>query len=310
MENAIIKTPATLAAEINVIKEQTARQVLAGAIAIGERLEQAKTMVSHGEWETWLHDNVDYSQSTAQNLMRIAREYGGNQMTLSGKTNSEIYAALTYSQAVALFAIPAADREEFLEENDATSMSTREFQEAIAAKKKAEERAQQAEDEVHNVRERLAAAQKEANAFKTSAAESNKSLREANQKASELAEKNKNLAVQVKSLTEKPAEITEEQKMAIVQQAEEKYAEQISQMSLDADAAQRTICEKQKYIERLEKQIQTSSDANLHKFNALFEQWQHQTSTLLDLATIIGGDKGAKLMDALRLTAENIFSER
>ncbi|MBE6831694.1 MAG: DUF3102 domain-containing protein, partial [Ruminococcaceae bacterium] len=52
-----------IATEINTIKNRTKREVLTASIEIGQRLCEAKELVTHGEWEQWLHDSVDYSQS-------------------------------------------------------------------------------------------------------------------------------------------------------------------------------------------------------------------------------------------------------
>ena len=35
-------------------------------------------MVKRGTWGTWLKERVDYSQSTANNFMKIYQEYGRN----------------------------------------------------------------------------------------------------------------------------------------------------------------------------------------------------------------------------------------
>ena len=82
-ENGIVMRDAgVIAREINFIKEQTKRQMLAASMEIGARLCEAKELVGHGEWEKWLCENVDYSQSTANNLMRIYREYSSQQINL------------------------------------------------------------------------------------------------------------------------------------------------------------------------------------------------------------------------------------
>ena len=103
-----------LAYEINFIKKQTLENVLKASVDIGERLTAAKELVPHGQWSDWLKEKVDYSQSTANNFMRIFREYGDEQISLSGKSKSQTFANLNYSQAVALFALPEPQREEFV----------------------------------------------------------------------------------------------------------------------------------------------------------------------------------------------------
>lgn len=136
MSAIIERTPAIIAGEINYIKRQAQQTLLAASVEIGRKLNEAKALVPHGLWEDWLTENVDYSQSTANNLMRIATEYGDEQVSLfSGKSNSETFASLTYSQAVALFALPMDQRQEFVENHDMEDLSTRELKEEIAALK-------------------------------------------------------------------------------------------------------------------------------------------------------------------------------
>lgn len=136
MSAIIERTPAIIAGEINYIKRQAQQTLLAASVEIGRKLNEAKALVPHGMWEDWLTENVDYSQSTANNLMRIATEYGDEQVSLfSGKSNSETFASLTYSQAVALFALPMDQRQEFVENHDMEDLSTRQLKEEIAALK-------------------------------------------------------------------------------------------------------------------------------------------------------------------------------
>lgn len=121
-----------IAAEINTIKEDTRRIMIANSIRIGGKLVEAKSMVDHGEWGKWLEEKVDYSQSTANNLMQLYREYGTNQESLFDNwTNSETFANLTYTQHMALLALPFADRLEFAEKNNVEQMSTRELEKAV-----------------------------------------------------------------------------------------------------------------------------------------------------------------------------------
>lgn len=126
------RTPDLIAAEINSIKNQTRKMVLYNSIEIGRRLVEAKEMVPHGEWGEWLQGSVDYSQRTANNLMRIFNEYGSEQITLlDDNAKSQALANLSYTQAVALLGVPEEEREQFIEENDIDSMSTRELQQKI-----------------------------------------------------------------------------------------------------------------------------------------------------------------------------------
>lgn len=129
-----IRTPEVIAAEIRFIDNQARQYVLQSAIEIGQKLTEAKALVAHGEWGAWLQNHVSYSQSTANNFMRVSVEYGKSQ-TLGN---------LSYSQAVALLSVPAEERESFAEEVGASELSTRELQAAIKAREEAERQLEEA----------------------------------------------------------------------------------------------------------------------------------------------------------------------
>jgi DNA repair exonuclease SbcCD ATPase subunit len=140
------RTPVLIATEINSIKEQTRKMFLFNSIEIGRRLVEAKQMVPHGEWGLWLQESVDYSQSTANHLMKIFEQYGADQLTLFGdNAKSQALGKLSYTQAVALLGIPYYERENFINENDVENMSTRELQQAIKEKQEMAKKLKEAE---------------------------------------------------------------------------------------------------------------------------------------------------------------------
>lgn len=126
----------TLATEINSIKEQTRKIVLSNSIEIGRRLTDAKSMCEHGEWGEWLKNSVDYTQRTAQQLMKIFDEYSSDQISVLGESNTKALADLSYTQAIILMGIPKEEREDFIEENDIDELSTRELKEVVDENKK------------------------------------------------------------------------------------------------------------------------------------------------------------------------------
>lgn len=117
----MVRTAGMIAAEINTIKAQARDVVCRSAIEIGRRLYEAKAIVPHGGWIAWLQENVDYSERTAQNLMRVYVEYGRN-------TNPQAIADLSYTQAVILLGLDRDARAELMENTDVAAMSTRDLQ--------------------------------------------------------------------------------------------------------------------------------------------------------------------------------------
>lgn len=147
MNNIIIlRTPDVIAAEINTIKRTTAKYVLEQSIEIGRLLCEAKEAVPHGEWGRWLEENCAYSTSNANNLMRIYTEYGeDDQLSFFTENKLELYGDLNRSQAIALLALPPAERAEFVKENDVPAMSVSELEAKIREVKEETEAAVRAE---------------------------------------------------------------------------------------------------------------------------------------------------------------------
>ena len=158
-----VRTVEVVTLEIRTLQRQAQQVVLGYAIEIGRRLEEVKAMLPHGRWGDYLKNEVAYSQSTAQNFMRIFREYGASQQSLfGGVANSQALGNLTYTKALQLLAIPdAEDRERFAIENDVEHMSVRELNEALKARDEAEEKAAAAQDEAGRLEKRVLHLQEE-----------------------------------------------------------------------------------------------------------------------------------------------------
>lgn len=122
-----------------------------GAIlSIGQCLQEAKAMLDHGEWTSWLAERVEFSERTAQRFMRLAKEW----------TNPTALSDLGASKALSLLAIPAEERDEFIntphtvdgEEKMVVDMTSRELEQAIQASRDAEARAARLEEQLSEVR--------------------------------------------------------------------------------------------------------------------------------------------------------------
>jgi predicted RNase H-like nuclease (RuvC/YqgF family) len=146
------RTPFLIAAEINAIKYQTGKILLAGAVEIGRRLTEAKALIEYGEWSKWLEESVSYSQSTAQRLMRIYDAYGSQQPeSLSASAHAQVLPSLNYSQALVLLGVPEEERVQFINDLEIDSMSIRELQKAVDERKQAQQEKDLAEQEKANL---------------------------------------------------------------------------------------------------------------------------------------------------------------
>lgn len=174
----------TIVVEINTIKRQVAQATVAGAIAVGQRLREAKEQVPRGDWGEWLETNVDYSVRTAENLMAVAREY----------ENKDIGAleSIGLTKTVQLLALPGSERAEFMAANPVEDMSTRQLKEAIDQLQAEKAKMQMTIDELmaapETAREELETAKK-ANAelaqAKQAAVDANSNLKAKNAKLEE-----------------------------------------------------------------------------------------------------------------------------
>lgn len=127
-----------VAREVIELTEQAQTMMVCYVIEIGRRLKEAKSMLGHGEWGSWLKTKVNYSQSTADNYMKIFDEYGNDQISFFGLAKSQTLGNLPYTKALKLLAVPSDEREEFIKENNVEELSTRELDRLIEEKKQAE----------------------------------------------------------------------------------------------------------------------------------------------------------------------------
>lgn len=156
MEQAIStkRTPELIAAEINQLREETKRVVIYNSIEIGRRLVEAKELVAPGEWGHWLEENVDYKKSTANNLMRIFKEYGADQLSLLGSNTAKtIYDKLDYTKAVALLGTTEEEKEEIIKNNDVENMSSRELKKVKEELEKAKKEKEEAEKQLKELKQ-------------------------------------------------------------------------------------------------------------------------------------------------------------
>lgn len=129
-------------------------------LEVGRRLHEAKSMIKHGEWGSWLKANFEFSQNQAINFMRLYDEYGSDQLSLFGtNSNSQSIVNLPYSKALQLLAIPSEDREAFAKEVDAENLSQRELKKAIEDRKAAEQAAAEAAEREQELSQKLASAE-------------------------------------------------------------------------------------------------------------------------------------------------------
>lgn len=312
--------------DIHYAQRQGARQLLSNLIEIGRLLVEAKSMVPHGEWGKYLEERVNYSQSTANNYMKLYQEYGDNQESFfSSFSNSQAFGNLTYTQAIALLALPAEERQEFAEKNDVAEMSTRQLEQAIrerneerAAREDAEARAAEQEAAAETAKaneEELRKISEKANAEKAAADEKVEKLQKQLEKAKANEKAAKEALAKAQENPEIPESVMESLRQQVAAEAAQKATEDL-QKELDAankakKTAERNAEQAEQKLVAAQKALQLASpDAAV--FAALFKQVQKDFERILEsLANVQQADPetGEKLSKAVRTLLSKLIDD-
>ncbi|OUQ61445.1 hypothetical protein B5E56_01705 [Flavonifractor sp. An112] len=278
-------------------------------LTIGRCLIEAKDMLSHGEWRSWLEEQVEFSERSAQRFMRLAREWS-NPTTLSD---------LGASKALALLALPPEEREQFMEDHKVIDMSARQLEQAIKER-----------DEARAAAERAAADQRTAEQARDKMAEDmkflNVRLAGAKEDREQAMQDVARLEAELADLKAKPVDVAVE---TVVDQAaiDKARADAIAEMQEKLDKAKEAAAkarEKQKQAEasvevlkrsleerdKSEKKAAIAGDKELAQFEVLFNQGQELANKLHGLLLKARGrddQTAAKGMEkALKALAEAI----
>lgn len=306
------------------------RQAGGAIIEIGKRLLEAKAQLGHGEWLPWLREKVDISERSAQNFMRLAREY----------SKSADIADLGASKALALLALPETERAEFAAETHtvngvektASEMTARELREAIQARDRALLEAREAD-----------ARAKSAEESRVKMEADMRQLKELQQRARE-AEEEKGRQLQaaeaeLQALRSRPVEVAVETRDAAPEQlasAREEGARQAREEAAKAHRRELEEAERQardnvkKLREELKRAQSESREANLRMqaaekkaadaarlakasanenmvtFRVLFESAQDTVNRMADAVGKEGAENQRKMRAALRALAQAI----
>lgn len=297
--------------EILTIQRQTERIVLTSAIEIGRRLAEVKGLLPHGQWGEYVKGQLNYSQSTANNFMRIYEEYGGEQDSLFAGAQLQTLGDLSYTKVLRLLALPAEDRVEFVQDNDVEAMSTRELEKALRER----------EEENRQLQE---AAKAEAAAHTQEKAKLEEQLRQA-QTSTQMAQNREDaarqdrdrLAQQVETLDGRLKKATEAEKAARAALQEARENPEIPESVMEAmrqEVAAETAAKTRKELEaQLEKAQAAAADAEvrLRCAQEAAEMAGKKARLASPEVALVGAylkgvqDQFSRLCEALRCVAEN-----
>ena len=290
-----------IGAEIRTITRNMKTTVLLSVIEIGRRFEMAKAQVKHGNWGEWCEKFTGYSQSMAENYIKLYKEYGSEQCNLFGDfTKSQLIANLSTTKLLELMAVPAEEREQFVEENNVTNETTVKELRQLIKQKEDETRDLEAEfekekqelknriernnDEMSEKDNLIKSLQKELEQRKNEPPvigvdELSKMMAEADEKAKEQLSKEINRLEMEKKRSQAENEKLNKKYDAL----NKKYTDQTGKVAeLEKQAAQYEDkqSELQTTIERLKKESMLGSNENMVRLNMYFETVQNDISAV------------------------------
>ncbi len=282
--------------EILIITNQAQNTALAYIIELGRRLNEAKSLLKHGEWADWLKNKVSFSQSTATSYMKLFEEYGSSQPLLfGGVVNSQALVNLPYTKALKLLAIDKDEREEFIEQNDVENISTRQLDQIIKERNKAREDAEKAQKEAEEYKlykEKVEASQEKATKAEAELIKAQLLKQDLEKKLAKmetsLSEKDKtikdlkdNPSVSPKELNEIKEKAKLEAEKALKKQLEE-AREREKKALLEKQEAQRESEDAKQRVAELERKAKMA-DSNVTEFKAFFERLQADVNSCINI---------------------------
>ena len=274
--------------EINFYKRQAGSAIL----EIGKRLVEAKEQLSHGEWLPWLEEKVAFSERSAQQYMRLWKEYG----------KSALVADLGASKALVLLGLPESEREEFAAEKHDVDGQEKTALERNAARAEADKAAagvQEAKDTALAAQENLAQVRRELEELKSRPVEVAVQTVDASaeQIAAARLEAEKAAAAQVEKAKKTLAEAQER-----LRQAEEQAAAAAKEKDAALDAAKSYKAE----AEAARKKLAASGNEGLIKFKTLFDQTVANVNALAELLRQQPEGEREKLCRAMQALSQQI----
>lgn len=315
-----------LAVEIITFDRQAKITAVSCAIEIGERLLEAKDLVPHGEWGKWLKENVNYSQSTANNLMRLYKEYGNNQGSLfTTVTNSQAIMNLDVSKALALTVLPPEEREEFVAEHDVEQMSTRDLKEALQEnrelKRQLEEKDKQVKEtsaqldtaitERQKMQERLnetvnqnAGYEKSLQVKIDAAKKLEQEKKAAEEKRRESEQKVQQLQRQIDALKEQKPQPDQQMigqlRAEAEKQAQQQFQEQIEKLTQEKERAEQKAQQAEERNRQLESKASSVQSKELIVFDEKFKAFQDNYNQLNSLIAKMEDATAGKVREAVK----------
>lgn len=307
-----------ITAEIRYITESLNRTVLTGIIEIGKRFEMAKSLVEHGKWGEYCEEYTGYSQSMAENYIKVYKEYGSEQQSLFGDfTKSQSIGNLGITKLIELTALPADEREKFVEDNNVTEDTTvKELRELIKhqdaqlteAASKQEETEKKLADNIKSNNRLITEKQAEIDRLQKEL--ENRSAENAPAPSDEMAKMIAEAETNAKAELQKEiARLTEEKNKAVA--ANDKNKEKLDKLKKDNSELKNSLSEAESVnaemrteLDKLHKSAQVGANENMVRLNICLETAQRN---IQELHTALDAIKDCAEYEKLRPAVTNVL---
>lgn len=295
----------TITAEILTLKQSAGDAIL----KIGQRLMEAKAMLPHGEWLPWLNERVEFSERSAQNLMRLSREW----------SNPQALADLGATKALTLLALPPEEREQFISEHHTINgedktvidMTSRELEQAIRERDEARLAAEAAQADAKSAEESRAKMEADMALLKEQCRSSQDAVSAAQKELEEL--KAKPVDVAVMAVGQEKLDAARAEAVAEMQAKVDKAKAARDKAEENRKAAEAALAEIRTKLEeagKAERKAAIAGDSDLAVFQLLFGQAQEIANKLHGLLIKAqgreDGSQAAGMQKALSTLAELI----
>ena len=278
------KSTEQLTAEINVRYRQAESLAAMSATMLadaGRRLIEIKSRIPHGSFEQWCADNLEFSKSKAEKMMKLAEKMQDEKSIFS---KTETFTDLRISTVWALLAAPEEIAVEVVETEDVSELTIRELKEKIkelTAEKEAQEDNQITLDQL----------QAQLDAKETERAEAVEAKDKTAEKLAKAQDK-------LKALKEKQAEEVEK---AIKEREAQLKEEARAEVSKKLKDSEEDIKDLEDEVDRLTKRLQNSENEELAKFRVQANIMQQTFNECLGVVFSISNENtAASMKQALR----------
>ena len=331
MENKSVEELAVEANQFYAQAEAVANVALMYMAQAGARLEAIKEKLPHGEFEDWCKNNLSFSKSKAEKMMKLSSKLRGENGSFFKSVN--VY-GFGISKVWALLSAPDDVAEEVINNPESADMTAREFKDEIRRLKEEKEKLEEEKTGLLGDLENEKAFSRE---LSNNVMNLDKKLSGANARIAQLeaeplvdeetAKKNEELTAEVERLKALKEEATAERDKLTDKLTKEKEKSKALKKSMDeeiekavekgkADAKEEALIEARREsenlqkaydeskcnIEKLEKQLQQSNNEALISFKLKCTQLQLDFNAALESIDDVKAqdpEQGTKMISAL-----------